>query len=40
VNLDNIQTIAIQAIESPITTLSPEKMDAINRAIRFALDLD
>jgi mRNA interferase MazF len=40
VNLDTIHTIAIGAIQSQIAMLSPQKIDAVNRAIRFALDLD
>ena len=39
VNLDSIITIPKNLLESYITTLSPEKIEAINEAIKFALDL-
>ena len=39
-NLDEILTIPKLALESRITTLSPDKMAAVVRAIRFALALD
>ena len=39
VNLDNILAIPKSALTERITTLSPEKMAAVERAIVFALDL-
>lgn len=39
-NLDEILTIPKLALESRITTLTPEKMTAVARAIRFSLALD
>ena len=39
-NLDNIITIPKNLLETQITTLSPEKMEKINKAIKFALDLN
>jgi len=39
VNLDSIITIPKNLLESHITTLSPEKVEKINEAIKFALDL-
>ena len=39
VNLDDIMTIPTTALIDKITTLSPEKMQAVKRAIIFALDL-
>jgi mRNA interferase MazF len=39
VNLDEITTIQMSTLNRHVTTLSPEKMDEVNRAIRFALDL-
>jgi len=38
-NLDIIITIPKNLLESHITTLSPEKVEKINEAIKFALDL-
>ena len=38
-NLDSIITIPKNLLESHITTLSPEKVEKINEAIKFALDL-
>ena len=38
-NLDSIITIPKNLLESHITTLSPEKIEKINEAIKFALDL-
>ena len=41
VNLHNVQTVPKQRIQSggPITVLPSEKMAAVARALRFALDL-
>lgn len=39
VNLDTIVTIPKARIIDRITTLSPEKMTAVSRAVIFALDL-
>jgi len=39
VNLDNILTIPKTRLTGRITTLSPQKMDAVTRAVIFALDL-
>ncbi len=38
-NLDSIITIPKNLLESHIATLSPEKIEKINEAIKFALDL-
>jgi len=38
-NLDSVITIPKNLLESHITTLSPEKVEKINEAIKFALDL-
>jgi len=38
-NLDSIITIPKNILETHITTLSPEKVEKINEAIKFALDL-
>ena len=40
VNLDDIQTVPVRWLDRHVSTLSQNKMDAVNRAIRFALDLD
>jgi mRNA interferase MazF len=40
VNLDEINTVRISILDRSLATLSPQKMDAVNHAIRFALDLD
>jgi mRNA interferase MazF len=40
VNLDNIQTIHKSKIESLLTTLSVEKMTAVEQALCFALGID
>ena len=40
VNLDGIQTVPKQWLETSITTLSPSKMDAVDKAIKFALGLE
>jgi mRNA interferase MazF len=39
VNLDDIQTIRISAIDNHLTTLSPEKLRQVEDAIAIALDL-
>lgn len=39
VNLDDILTIPKSRLSERITTLSPEKMSAVTKAIAFALDL-
>jgi mRNA interferase MazF len=39
VNCDHIQTVAKTRIGALITTLSPQRMNAVRRAIRFALDI-
>ena len=39
VNLDTITTIPKARLTQRICELSPEKMDQVHRAIRFALDL-
>jgi len=39
VNLDGIQTVPKQWLENSIATLSPSKMDSVEKAIKFALDL-
>ena len=38
-NLDSVITIPKNLLKSHITTLSPEKIEKINEAIKFALDL-
>ena len=40
VNLDDITTLPKVLIKQRITALSPEKINQIEEAIRFALDLD
>jgi mRNA-degrading endonuclease toxin of MazEF toxin-antitoxin module len=40
VNLDDITTIPKDLIKQRITALSSEKMQRVDQAIRFALDLD
>ena len=40
VNLDNILTIPKARLGERITTLSPQKMSAIAKAVIFALDLE
>ncbi|MEN8131785.1 MAG: type II toxin-antitoxin system PemK/MazF family toxin [Pseudomonadota bacterium] len=40
INLDHIQTVSRGRIGSLITTLSPEKMDQLQRALLFALGFD
>ena len=40
VNLDEILTMPKLSLESRITTLSPDKMADVARAIRFALDIE
>lgn len=39
VNLDDILTIPRSCLKESVTALSPRKMDAVSRAISFALDL-
>lgn len=39
INLDHIQTVSKEKIGSLITTLSPEELKQVRRAILFALDL-
>jgi mRNA interferase MazF len=39
VNLDDIQTIPARWLDRQVATLSPQKMDDVDRAVRFALDL-
>jgi len=39
-NLDDILTIPKKRLVEPITTLSNGKVSELNRAVRFALDLD
>ena len=39
VNLDDIQTIPVRWLDRHVTTLSSQKMDDVNRAIRFSLSL-
>jgi len=39
VNPDNILTVSKKRLDRNLSTLSPEKMRAIERAIKFALDL-
>jgi mRNA interferase MazF len=39
-NLDTIVTIAKDSLQTPIATLRPDKMRAIDAAIRFALGLE
>lgn len=40
VNLDDITTLPKSLLKQQITSLVPEKIQQIDRAIRFALDLD
>lgn len=40
INVDNIQTVPQDKIGSLITTLSPVRLDEVNRAILFALGMD
>lgn len=40
VNLDDITTLPKVLIKQRITALAPEKIQKIDAAIRFALDLD
>lgn len=39
INLDDLQTIPMDQLERRITTLSPERMAEVDRAIKFALAL-
>jgi mRNA interferase MazF len=38
-SLDNILTVSKKRLDRSLTTLSPERMRAIEQAIKFALDL-
>jgi mRNA-degrading endonuclease toxin of MazEF toxin-antitoxin module len=40
VNLDNISTVDKDLMQEHITTLSHEKLQAVEAAIHFALDLE
>jgi mRNA-degrading endonuclease toxin of MazEF toxin-antitoxin module len=40
VNVDDITTLPKVLIKQRITALSAEKMEQVDQAIRFALDLD
>ena len=40
VNLDDITTVPKSLIKQRVTTLSPEKIQKIDEAIRFALDFN
>ena len=40
VNLDTITTIAKQTLQERFVVLNPERLDAVNEALRFALGLD
>ena len=40
VNLDDMLTIPKSCLKERLTVLSPQKMAAASRAVRFALDLD
>jgi mRNA interferase MazF len=39
VNLDSLVTIARSRLERPLARLEPDRMKAVEAAIRFALDL-
>jgi mRNA interferase MazF len=39
INLDNLQTIPRASIDTHITTLTPARIDAVDRAVHFALGL-
>lgn len=39
INLDNILTIPKQNLDRTLTTLTPEKLALVERAIKFALEL-
>ena len=39
INLDNIVTIPKQNLDRSLTTLTPEKLALVERAIKFALEL-
>ena len=39
IDFDHIQTVSKEKIGSPITSLSPEKLNQVTEAITFALDL-
>ena len=38
-NLDDVTTLPRSLLEAPITTLSPQRMREVDRALHFALDL-
>ena len=40
VNLDTIDTVPRTALQERITGLTPEKVEAVNNALRFALGLE
>ncbi len=40
VNLDTIDTVAKNSLQRQMATLSPEKLQAVEEAIRFALGLE
>ncbi len=40
VNLDTIDTIPKDALQERITGLAPEKVEAVNNALRFSLGLE
>ncbi len=40
INLDNLQTVQKRQLGSLITTLSSRRMQDVQRAIQFALDMD
>ena len=39
VNLDNLQTVQRSGLRRRITSLSPQRMDDVNAALRFALGI-
>ena len=39
VNLDNLQTVQRSGLRHRITSLSPQRMDDVNAALRFALGI-
>ena len=40
VNLDNLQTVQRSGLRHRITSLSPQRMDDVNAALRFALGIN
>ena len=40
VNLDNLQTVQRSGLRRRITSLSPQRMDDVNAALRFALGIN